>query len=276
MTNDDEYRDPDLESVEAIYDALDGGNPLEALSLAKRTMEQEEDDDPVLHFLAGVASLELSLSADALGLLQRACELDPDDTEFRAWLAEALFRNCRFEDAEREARRAVAAEPGLPRGHWCLGLALEYTAGLDEADRAFAAASELAPEEFPPPVRLGRAEFEKHVSAAMDALPDRFRRHLDDVAVTVEEIPTEEILRSEDPPLDPAWFLGLFVGASRTEQSIDSIGELPPRILLFQRNLERTALDEDELREEIAITLRHELAHYLGLDEDEIEEAGHA
>lgn len=274
MTN-DEYRDPDLQPVEAIFEALDGDNPLEALELARRAIEASGDDDPVLHFLAGVASLELDRTADALRLLEKACELDPDDGEFRARLAEALFRACRFEDAEREARRAVADDAGLPHGHWALALALEYTAGAAEADKAFDKASKLAPEDFLPPVRLERPRFEEHLRATMDALPDRFREHLDEVAVTVEDLPSEEILRAEEPPLDPE-LLGLFVGTPRTEDSVFAGGDLPPRILLFQRNLERNALDEDELQDEIAITLRHELGHYLGLDEEEIEEAGHA
>ena len=49
-------------------------------------------------------------------------------------------------------------------------------------------------------------------------------------------------------------------------------GGLPPRIHLFQRNLERFAVDREELQEEIAVTLYHELGHYLGLDEEELEE----
>jgi predicted Zn-dependent protease with MMP-like domain len=275
MPNDNGNRDPDLEPVDAIFEALDGENPFEALGLARRAIADGGGEDPVLHFLAGVASLELDRLTDALGLLERACELDPDDAEFRARLAEALFRICRFEDAEREARRAIAADPGLPHGHWALGLVLEYTSGHDEADRAFAAASKLAPEDFLPPVRLEREQFEEHLRATMDDLPDRFRRHLDDVAVTVEDLPSEEILRAEEPPLDPE-LLGLFVGVPRTEDSVSAGGDLPPRILIFQRNLERNALDETELRDEIAITLRHELGHYLGLDEEEIAEAGHA
>ena len=126
-----------------------------------------------------------------------------------------------------------------------------------------------------PNVRLERSRFEEHLRTTMEELPDRFREHLDEVAVTVETVPSEEILRLDDPPLDPE-LLGLFVGTPRTEESVFGGNDLPPRILLFQRNLERNALDEDELKDEIAITLRHELAHYLGLDEEEIEEAGHA
>ena len=49
-----------------------------------------------------------------------------------------------------------------------------------------------------------------------------------------------------------------------------SSGSLPPRILLFQRNLERQSRDLEDLRSEIAVTLYHELGHYLGLDEGEL------
>jgi predicted Zn-dependent protease with MMP-like domain len=49
-------------------------------------------------------------------------------------------------------------------------------------------------------------------------------------------------------------------------------GELPPTIHLFRRNLERIATDADDLAEQITITLYHELGHYLGMEEDELEE----
>ena len=268
--------DPDLEPLEAIYDALDAGDAEEALGLARAGLAAGGEHDPVLHFLAGVASLELDEPDDAARALERACELDPDDAEARAHLAEAYFRRCRFGEAEREARTAVDADHGLPLGHWVLGLCLERRGLLDEAERELSRAVRLDPDQFLPPVRCSRHDFERHLHAAIDALPRSFREHLREVNVSVDELPSLELLTAEDPPLDPE-VLGLFVGLPRSEQTVFSPGgELPPRILLFQRNLERAAQDEAELVEEIGVTLRHELAHYLGLEEDEIEQAGHA
>ncbi len=117
------------------------------------------------------------------------------------------------------------------------------------------------------PNRLSREEFEREVALAIDRLPDEYRRHLADVAVTVEELPSDAILLDENPPLDPEELLGLFVGVPLGERRG---GDLPPRILLFKRSLERLALEPEELVEEIAITLYHELGHYLGLDEQEL------
>ncbi|HXV77521.1 MAG TPA: metallopeptidase family protein [Candidatus Polarisedimenticolaceae bacterium] len=274
----EEPRDPDLEPVEAIYDALDYGDAETALMLARRSLAEagESGQDPVLHFLAGVALLELDRPADAVVALELAVRLDPDDAEFHSRLAEALFSCCRFDQAEHEARRAIAADSRLPHGYWMIGLALERSGDYHAADNAVQKAADLSPDEFYVPVRMSREEFDQQLGTAIASLPERFRAHLDDVTVAVEDLPSDELLLAEDPPLDPE-LLGLFVGAPCNERSVLSPGgELPAMIYLFQRNIERVSIDNEELREEIAITLRHELGHYLGLDEDEIARAGHA
>ena len=267
--------DPDLEALDAIYDALDTGQPELALVRARTAIEGGGEHDPVLHLLSGVALLELDDPEGAATALARACAIDPDDAESRAYLAEAHFRCCRFEAAEREARAAVRADGSLPHARWVLGLALERGGRFPEADAEFARAAREGPEDFHTPVRFDQDEFERHVAAAIEALPQGFRDPLGEVSVTVDDLPSNEVLTAEQPPLDPE-LLGVFLGLPRTEQSVFSAGgELPPRIVLFKRNLERVAQDEEELREEIGVTVRHELAHYLGLDEEEIEDAGH-
>jgi predicted Zn-dependent protease with MMP-like domain len=71
--------------------------------------------------------------------------------------------------------------------------------------------------------------------------------------------------------------LGLFTGVPLDRQSQTSAGgELPPRIYLFKRNLERNVRGTAELAEQIRVTLYHELGHYLGLEEDDLEQAGFA
>ena len=262
----------DLRIVEAIYDALDRTDPERALSLALDALDRSEREDPVVRFLAGVALLEMGKPGAAVDELRRAAELDPEDAEFRARLALALFRRCSFEEARAEARRALEADESLADGHEVSALLLERRGSLEEADRHLARAHELDPERFPCPIRLTRQEFEREVALAGERLPEDFRRHLAQVAVTVEEFPSDAVLLQASEPLDPE-LLGLFVGVALSERSSFSTGgELPPRILLFQRNLERYAADPEELREEIVVTLYHELGHYLGLDEDELEE----
>jgi len=264
-------REPEFDLVEAIYDALDADDPERALELARQSLSGDDGEDPVVHFLAGVALLDLDepdRAADALG---RAVELDPDDAEFRANLALALYRACRFADASAEAARAVKCDASLPDALYVRALLLEREGASEEAEAQFRRAARLDPERFPAPARLRNAAFEEQIELARASLPREFRRHLDDVTVIVEPLPSDELLLEEDPPLDPELF-GLFVGVPLTERSSFSPGgELPARILLFQRNLERCFPDPDELVRQIALTLYHELGHYLGMDEDELE-----
>ena len=258
--------DPVLES---IYEALDRGEPEAALREARQALEAE-GDDPVLRFLAGAALLELDRPEEGADELARAVDLDPEDAEFRASYALALFRACRFEEAAAQAREAVEADKRYAGAQHVLALCLEREGQLAEADAAFAAAAALDPEGFPLPERLTREAFEAQVAAAADLLPEDFRRHLAEVAVSVEPVPSDEVLRDGTPPLDPE-LLGLFVGVALPEQTFQGPGgDLPPRILLFQRNLERYGGNGETLRDELARTLYHELAHYLGFDEEQM------
>ncbi|MCP3981977.1 MAG: tetratricopeptide repeat protein [bacterium] len=263
--------DPDLEHLETIYDALDAGEPDRALSLCRAAQAELPEPDPVLQFLCGIALLELDRPADSATELRRAVEIDPEDGEFRANLADALFRSGQFAEAQQEAQLAIECDANLPNAHYALALTLEREGRLDDADRSFASATRLDAEAYPAPQRWSVSEFERHVAAAADRLPEAFRKHLDQVVATVEQLPSDDIVFAEEPALDPE-LLGLFVGHPLPDRTTLSPGaELPARILLFQRNLERCFPDAEDLALEIVRTLYHELGHYLGLEEDELE-----
>ena len=72
----------------------------------------------------------------------------------------------------------------------------------------------------------------------------------------------------------PPTTLGLFVGASLPEQETSSPGGLRPTIFLFQRNIQRDCRDHADVREQIRVTLYHELGHALGFDEEGVEAMG--
>jgi predicted Zn-dependent protease with MMP-like domain/Flp pilus assembly protein TadD len=265
------HSEDDDRLVEAIYDALDAGQPERALASARIALH-DSPDDPVLHFLAGIALIELDQPEQAIDDLTRAIEADPDDPEFRTARAQALFATCRFAEAAEDAATAVAADASLADACNVLALTLERAGRLDEADAQLRKAAELDPDRYVAPTRLSGDAFAGVVVRAGAMLPEEFRGHLDAVPVVVAPLPSEEILMDEAPPLDPE-LLGLFTGTALTERSFGSGGvEAPPRILLFQRNLERFARDEAELRREIARTLHHELAHYLGFAEEQMTE----
>ncbi len=105
--------------------------------------------------------------------------------------------------------------------------------------------------------------FEDVVRQALDSLPPEIADGLRNVAVVVED---------EDPG-DPDIY-GVFEGVPLTDGG-PGPGELPNRIAIFRRPLEADFGDVDELREEIRITVLHELGHYFGLDEDRLSELGY-
>jgi predicted Zn-dependent protease with MMP-like domain len=106
--------------------------------------------------------------------------------------------------------------------------------------------------------------FEDHVRAALDALPPHIAAALKNVAVVVED----------ENPEDPDLY-GLYHGVPLPERG-DVSGLLPDKISIYRVPLEESFGDDpEELREEIRITVLHELAHYFGLDEDRIAELGY-
>jgi len=105
--------------------------------------------------------------------------------------------------------------------------------------------------------------FDDVVRAALDALPPGIAAGLRNVAVVVEEE------NAEDPDL-----YGLFEGIPVTEGGPHP-GELPNRIAIYRLPLETDFPNENDLREEIRITVLHELGHYFGLDEDRLAELGY-
>jgi predicted Zn-dependent protease with MMP-like domain len=106
--------------------------------------------------------------------------------------------------------------------------------------------------------------FEDEVRAALDLLPPELARALRNVAVVVED----------EHPDDPDLF-GLYEGIPLPERGSGGGGELPDRIAIYRRPLEEEFSDPAELREEIRITVLHELGHYFGLDERRIAELGY-
>lgn len=118
---------------------------------------------------------------------------------------------------------------------------------------------------------MRRAEFERLVADALAGVPREFRDAMQNISIAVEDEPSDELLREmEIEP--PDTLFGLYQGTPLTERHWDYGNSLPDRILLFQGPHEREAEDEDDLVASIAETLIHEIGHYFGLSEDEIEE----
>lgn len=118
---------------------------------------------------------------------------------------------------------------------------------------------------------MKREVFEQLVADALASLPGRFRKAMSNIAIIVEDEPSREILREMDIE-PPDTLFGLYQGTPLTERQWAHGNTLPDQILLFQGPHEREAEDEDDLVASVAETLIHEIGHYFGLSEEEIEE----
>ena len=114
--------------------------------------------------------------------------------------------------------------------------------------------------------------FERLVDRALAAIPDPFRLALDEVAVIVEDEPTDGQLLDNGLTLDESMY-GLYEGVPRTEWASDWAMS-PNRITLFRGPLEADFPDPRELEDEVRLTVVHELAHHLGIDDDRLDELG--
>ena len=118
---------------------------------------------------------------------------------------------------------------------------------------------------------MTREDFERLVAEAVTLIPARFRKEIKNLALIVEDEPDEQILAEmEIEPPDSLY--GLYSGTPLTERGWDFGNRLPDRITIFQRPIEDDCIDEDEMRKVIGETLIHEVGHYFGMSEEEIED----
>lgn len=113
---------------------------------------------------------------------------------------------------------------------------------------------------------IGADEFERLVIDELDLLPDDMVDGLENVVFVTED-------RPEDGSLD---LLGLYDGVALTERGAYGFGELPDRIILYREPLLAISADLNELKDQVHVTLVHEIAHFYGLDDDQLHELGWA
>ncbi len=178
------------------------------------------------------------------------------------------FEAGEFEAARRLLEQATRGPDPQPEALFVLGAALERLGQRGPADQALRRAAELDPERYCAPFRVSDREFDRVVEEALGELPAPVREALLAAATIVrEDYPSEAAIRAHGTePL----LLGECVGTLEETRG----GERPAEVILYRRNLEKVCADRDELREQIVITLYHEVGHALGLDEDGVAALG--
>lgn len=249
---------------------------LSAAVKGRKLAKKLKDDELGYEFqlLQGIGLNQLGECDRALKALDEALALNGDSVEARLERGIALFELCRFKEATAAFEDVLEAAGEEPWAHHYLGLLAERRRDEKEANKRFERSRELSPEEFPPPVTLEEKAFDAAVEDAVKRVPEHVKKYLENTVISVEEIPTDEDLMGEKPPLSPT-ILGVFRGPPVGERSVTNAWDhAPVSIVLYQRNLERFAKSREELIEQIGITLLHEVGHLVGLDEDDLWERG--
>ncbi len=254
--------------------SLQAGDPASAVASCQEALALDARNPEAL-FLLGEAFRDMSQVEPALDSYRRCVLADPQRGDAWAALGTMHLYMLQLEEAKRALNRAIREDPGNPEAWYGRGLLRERRDDFDGADRDLARAARLDPMSYPFPIGLGDEELERAIEEVLGSLHPTLREYLANVAILVEEVPSEEILRHYDPPLSPGELLGYFSGHSLLERSVeDPWSHLPAAILLFRRPLQRFARDHEQLVDELRTTIYHEVGHFLGLEEEDLEQRG--
>lgn len=113
---------------------------------------------------------------------------------------------------------------------------------------------------------MDHKHFEKIVREGIRAIPEKFLRLLQNVAITIEEAPSPRHRKHMRLRSDETLF-GLYEGVPQTERGVEYSGVLPDKITIFKQPILEASKNEDEIREIVRDTVWHEIAHHFGMEE---------
>ncbi len=196
---------------------------------------------------------------------------EPDRLDARVAVGVALYHLGRFA-ASQSILEMTSLEDGEDAETWYyLGLLALRRGQRDVAMIHFETAHDLESNRFFVPVEIPPEEIIALVESMVEEIPEPLREPLANVPILVEDHPSEALLFGSDPPMDPL-LLGIFDGVPLTEPQ--DLVTSPTHIILFLDNIWLFGHNREALEEELWVTLKHEIGHYFGLNEDELADRG--
>jgi predicted Zn-dependent protease with MMP-like domain/Tfp pilus assembly protein PilF len=263
---------PELWMAEILAQDLD--RPVEALDHAAEALERAEEEDDFIDAIVLKAGIEIQLGKIRAARSTLA-ELPPLDevnlpVEASLDLAYLFLEADAVEQAEQRFRAIIAAEERNEEGWYGLGLAAEAAGDEKTKREAWLRVLTLDTEAPLHEAHMSEQEMSEVAEQALKELPERARRLIENVPILIVDLPArDEVEQGLDPRL-----LGLFAGSAYADASVMGGPPQLTQILLFRKNLERMAIDADDLREQIRITLLHETGHFFGMSEDDLAAVG--
>ena len=109
---------------------------------------------------------------------------------------------------------------------------------------------------------------------AIDNLPEQFRSKIKNLAVVIEDKPTERTHRSLGGPRDHDLILGLYEGVPLSERTHMYGMVMPDKITIFKKSIEQVCRSDDEIKQAVIHTVQHEVAHHFGISDEELRKGG--
>lgn len=257
--------DPDeaLDMLETAFEVIDEEADLvEAVYIRTEALLARDEPAAARESLAELATSVIEEPDLALDLADLAITAE-DFPAAKKWIETARAAN--QADEEREPAEKAAFEADALHALGRVHEAEDDRPAMIAAWKQVLAHDKQAPDGD---LTVTEDELEKIAVGTLEELPDTIREKLANVPILIDDFPSEEIVEDGwDPRI-----LGLFQGTPMPDDGHGAPSVT--NILLFRKNLERYAVDEEHLAEEIRITVLHETAHYFGLDEDDLVKLG--
>jgi predicted Zn-dependent protease with MMP-like domain len=263
---------PELWMAEILAQDLD--HPLEALEHAEEALERADEEDEFLDAIVLKAGLEIQLGK-IRAARETLSELPPMGevtlpTEPSLDLAYLFLEAEAVDEAQRRFRAIVDSDERNEEAWYGLGLCAEAANDEKAKREAWLRVLTLDGEAPLHEAHMSEQEMAEVAEQALKELPERARSLIENVPVLIVDLPArDEVENGLDPRL-----LGLFAGTAFSETSVMGGPPQLTQILLFRKNLERMAIDADDLREQIRITLLHETGHFFGMSEEDLAAVG--
>lgn len=258
--------------LDAIEDALEEGAFEDALTMCDLLLVRDPQDPDAL-VLRGQILADCGQLEAALAHYQRAHALVPTWDDAEVMQASVLLELGRLDEASTLTEVALARAPDRPDAHRTRAIVFELQGNDLGAERHYRRARDLD-SSFHVPFRVTDELFAELAERCLSSFPAEFTAVFQNVEIRLRDLPSAEEVGDPNSPMSML-VLGYFDGTPRSLRSTeDPFSDMPSHVFLFKRNHERICTSLAELTEQIDITLKHELGHFMGLDEDDMERLG--
>ncbi|MBM4395581.1 MAG: metallopeptidase family protein [Deltaproteobacteria bacterium] len=261
-----------VEDLQAMLDtasALISQDEVDQAWLILNRLENEYPDAADVPALMADAAMAVGDFEYALELYDHAIELDPEWSDAYSARAECLAEMGQLPEAVNDVDKALRLDSANPQAHWVRAVLAELGGKDRVAEDAYRTAAQIDPDGYHVPIRATRRTFDQAVKKAIGLLPPAFKARMTDVDVYVKDLPGPD--ERPESGLGPL-IMGAYDGFTMTErQPSDPWSQMPPRICLYQKNIERVCRTRADLVREIEITLLHEVGHYFGLEDEDLQ-----